>query len=312
MTTIVQTNSPTSADAPPTTQALTVTPVRRAAATRNWALISGLIMFGFVALIGVLGPLFWNTKLARVGSGAIILPPVWLEGGQAAHPLGTDASGRDMLALIIVGIPAALEVGFIAAGIGTALSIILGFTAGFMGGVVDLVIRTLADIAVTIPVLAVLIVLSVYVRVSSVELMAFLLAAFSWPGPTRVVRSQVLTMRERGYVRMARVSGSSTFDIMFREMLPNLLPYLAASLTGAVSGSILAATGLEALGLGPSRIPTLGTNIYNAINASALSRGLWWWWGFPILTLMLIFISLFLISLGLDVIANPRRKGNST
>jgi len=196
MTTIVQTNSPTSADAPPTTQALTVTPVRRAAATRNWALISGLIMFGFVALIGVLGPLFWNTKLARVGSGAIILPPVWLEGGQAAHPLGTDASGRDMLALIIVGIPAALEVGFIAAGIGTALSIILGFTAGFMGGVVDLVIRTLADIAVTIPVLAVLIVLSVYVRVSSVELMAFLLAAFSWPGPTRVVRSQVLTMRE--------------------------------------------------------------------------------------------------------------------
>ncbi len=292
--------------------ALTPVPALRLPKNRNFPLMIGLSMLALVALIGFAGPLFWNTKLARIGTGPLILPPAWIEGGQAAHPLGTDAGGRDMLALIIVGIPMAFEVGIIAAGTGTLISVLLGFTAGFLGGAVDAVIRTISDIAVTIPALAVLIVLSVYVRLNSVELMALLLAAFSWPGPTRIVRSQVLTMRERGYVRMARLSGASTFSIMFREMLPNLLPYLAAALTGGISGSILAATGLEALGLGPTRIPTLGTNIYSAINASALSRGLWWWWGFPIITLMIIFIGLFLTSLGLDVIANPRRRGNRT
>ncbi len=287
-------------------------PVIRVRKQRNTVLIVGVSMLLCVALFGILGPLFWNVKLARIASGPLVLPPMWQDGGQAAHPLGTDAGGRDMLALIIVGIPTAFEVGLIAAGFGTLLSILLGFTAGFLGGAVDTVIRTVSDVVVTIPALAVLIVLSVYVRFGTVELMAFLLAAFAWPGPTRIVRSQVLTMRERGYVRMARVSGASTFDIMFREMMPNLLPYLASALTAGISGAILAETGLEALGLGPTRIPTLGTNIYNALNSSALSRGLWWWWGFPILILMLIFISLFLITLGLDEIANPRRKGMKT
>jgi peptide/nickel transport system permease protein len=116
-------------------------------------------------------------------------------------------------------------------------------------------------------------------------------------------------MRERGYVQMARLSGASTFSIMFKEMMPNLLPYLAASFTGNVSGSILAATGLEALGLGPTRIPTLGMTVFYAIRGAALIRGMWWWWGFPILMLIVIFSALFLMTVGLDEIANPRLRG---
>jgi peptide/nickel transport system permease protein len=96
---------------------------------------------------------------------------------------------------------------------------------------------------------------------------------------------------------------------MFREMMPNLLPYLAATFTGAVSASILAATGLEILGLGPTRIPTLGMVINNALRASAILRGMWWWWGLPIIMLILIFVSLFLMTIGLDEIANPRLRG---
>jgi peptide/nickel transport system permease protein len=213
-----------------------------------------------------------------------------------------------MLALLIAGLPNTLRIGLMAAAIGLFVGIILGFTAGFMGGWVDNVIRTLADSIITIPSLAVLIVISAYVRQITVENMALLLALFAWPGPTRVIRAQVLSMRERGYVRVARLSCSSTPGIMFKELMPNLLPFLAASFTGSVSANILAATGLEALGLGPTRVPTLGMAIFYAIRASAIIRGMWWWWGFPILILILIFSSLFLLTLGMDEVANPRLR----
>ncbi|RLT34317.1 MAG: ABC transporter permease [Chloroflexi bacterium] len=225
------------------------------------------------------------------------------------HPLGTESNGRDMLAVLIVGAPRSLRIGLIAAGIGMLVGILLGFTAGFMGGWVDNVIRTLSDSVITIPSLAVLIVISAYVRSVSVENMALLLALFAWPGPTRLIRAQVLTMRERGYVQMARLSGASRFDIMFKEMMPNLLPYLAASFTGNVSGAILAATGLEALGLGPTRVPTLGMTIFYAIRAAAILREMWWWFAIPIALLVVIFTGLFLMTVGLDEIANPRLRG---
>ena len=268
-----------------------------------------------MALLGVVGPLFWDTSLARVASSPLNLPPAFAKVSpifpppDPAHPLGTESNGRDMLAVLIVGAPRSLRIGLIAAGIGMGVGILLGFTAGFVGGWLDNVIRTFADAFITIPALAVLIVISAYVRQIGVENMALLLAAFAWPGPTRLIRSQVLSMREQGYVLMARLSRASTFSIMFKEMMPNMLPYLAASLTGNVSGAILAATGLEALGLGPTRIPTLGMTIFYAIRAAAIIRGMWWWWGVPIAALVVIFAGLFLMTIGLDEIANPRLRG---
>lgn len=232
--------------------------------------------------------------------------------GDPAHPLGTDNSGRDILAVLIVGAPASLRVGVIAASVGMLIGVTLGFTAGFLGGWVDAVIRTISDVAFTIPSLAVLLVISAYLRRIDLDTMALLLALFAWPGPTRLIRAQVLTLRERGYVRMAQLSGVSTFGIIFKEMLPNLLPYLAASLAGNISGAILAAASLEALGLGPTRYPTLGTTMFHALKATAIMRGMWWWWGFPVLTLVFIFTGLFQLATGLDEIANPRLRGTQS
>lgn len=229
--------------------------------------------------------------------------PTW------AHPLGTESSGRDMLAVLLVGAPRSLRIGLIAASIGMAIGVILGFTAGYLGGWVDSIIRTISDAVIVIPALAVLIVIGAYVKVLQIENMALLLALFAWPGPTRLIRAQVLSMRERGYVQMARISGASSFHIMFLEMMPNMLPYIAASFTGNVSAAILAATGLEVLGLGPTRIPTLGMTIYYAISAAAILRGMWWWWGVPIVALVIVFSGLFLMTVGLDEIANPRLRG---
>jgi peptide/nickel transport system permease protein len=279
----------------------------------NGKFLVGSAVLLLLILLGLIGPLVWDTDLALVASSPTNLPPMWVkEGpkpGQVAHPLGTESNGRDMLAVVIVGAPASLQVGFAAAGIGMLAAVILGSMAGYFGGKVDDVIRTLADSWIIVPPLAVLVVLSAYVRMVDLNTMSFVLAIFAWPGPTRLIRSQVLTLRERGYVRMALLSGVPALEIMIVEMVPNMLPWLAASFTGNVSGAILAAASLEALGLGPTRLPTLGMTIYHAINSSAIIRGMWWWWGVPIVVLIVIFTSLFLITVGLDEIANPRLRG---
>lgn len=275
----------------------------------NGKLITGLVIIVLIALLGVFGELFWDLRLARVGTSPQDLPPAFVPGGTWDHPLGTENSGRDMMAVLMVGAPRSLRIGLIAATIGMVVGVVLGCLAGFLGGTVDRVILLFSDAWITIPSLVVLITISAYVRQISAETMAFLIAMFAWPGPTRLIRAQVLTLRERGYIRMARLSGATTFDVIFREMMPNMLPYIAASFTGNVSGAILASTGLEALGLGPTRIPTLGMTIYYANQASAVIRGMWWWWGFPIILMALIFSSLFLIATGLDEVANPRLRG---
>lgn len=283
----------------------------------NPKFLAGGAMVLAVLLLGLLGPLFWDTKLARVGSAELNLPPMGItievDGveyvGTAKNPLGTESNGRDILASIILGAPMSLQIGVLAAVIGMSIGVVLGCTAGYLGGWVDNVIRTLADAWITIPALTVLITMAAYVRQIELSTMAMILAVFAWPAPTRLMRAQVLTLRERGYVRMAQLSGVPPLKIMIQEMVPNMLPWMAASLSGNISANILAASSLEALGLGPTRIPTLGMTIYYAIRAAAILRGMWWWWGFPILILMIIFGGLFLIATGLDEIANPRLRG---
>ena len=279
----------------------------------NWKLILGTSIVFLIILLGIVGRLLWNTDLVYVGKSPLNLPPVGFENsrgqsGSWEHPLGTENSGRDMLALIIIGAPNSLLVGFVAATIGIGIGIFLGFLSGFMGGISDDLVRLVAGITITIPALLVLIIIQSLMEQISLVTMSTLLAIFAWPGPTLVIRGQVLSMRESGYVQMARLSGVSISSIMFKEIMPNLLPYLAASFIGQVSGSILAAVGLETLGLGPQRIPTLGGTLYFALEAAALLRNMWWWLGIPIFILSLIFIGLLLINLGLDEVANPRLR----
>lgn len=280
----------------------------------NGKLISGALIIATILLLGILGRLFWNTDLAYSGKSPLNLPPVGFvnsltgQVGTWEHPLGTENSGRDMLALLILGAPNSFLVGVIAAAVGMSVGIFLGFSAGFIGGWVDDFVRLISDVAVTIPALMVLIVIQSLLRQVELTTMALLIALFAWPSPTRLIRAQVLSMRESGYVQMAKLSGASTFAIMFKEILPNLIPYLFASFIGNATGAILAAVGLETLGLGPQRVPTLGGTIYFALSAAALLRNMWWWWALPTLLLALMFIGLLLINLGFDEIANPRLR----
>ena len=224
-------------------------------------------------------------------------------------PLGSDDQGRDMLAVLVAGVPLTLRVGFIAGSVGLFIGIVLGFLSGYQGGVVDTVIRMVVDTLLTVPGLLVLIIIANSIRgVIDSNLMALDVASLAWMHPTRTIRAQVLSFRERAYVHMAKLSGMSGMEIIVRELVPNLLPYLAASFVGAVAGAVLASIGLEALGLGPQNEPTIGMTIYWAISFNAMLRGLWWWWVPPIAIIVVLFMGLFLVSSGLDEAANPRRR----
>lgn len=268
----------------------------------NGNLVAGLVMLGLILLLALIGPHLVNPHLAAVGS----VKPSQLPSAQ--NLLGTDSQGRDMLTIMVLGTPQTLKIGLIAGVVGLGVGLVLGLVSGFYGGAPDAAIRVIADSLMTVPSLAIMVIIAASVGHMTVELMGLTVAALAWMHPTRAIRSQVLTNRERSYVSVARANGESEWGILFREVMPNLVPYIAASFVGAVSGAILAAVGLEAIGLGPNDVVTLGTTIYWSEKFSAVLRGQWWWWGPPILAISFIFVGLFLTSSGLDRIANPKLR----
>jgi peptide/nickel transport system permease protein len=270
---------------------------------RNGTLLTGLVLLLVILALWLYGFLTVDLAKAAPLSAGPDMPP------SAEYPLGTDSAGRQMLPVMVAGTPTTLQIGLIAGALGLLVGTVLGFSAGYFGGAVDAIIRTLADVALTVPALAVLVVIaSVITKTLSPEILALIIASLAWMWPTRTIRSQVLSMRERAYVEVARLSGLNDFEIIFKELVPNLLPYLAASFVGAVGAAVLAAIGLEALGLGPQSEPTLGMTIYWARYYNALPRGMWWWWAPPVVVITLLFVALFMVSAGLDAIANPRAR----
>lgn len=266
-------------------------------------LLAGLLLMAAILLVGPVGAFFVDTDQAKVGSAMPDLPP------SSEYPLGTDTVGRNMLAIIVAGTPKTLWIGFVAGAIGLGVGIILGFTAGYAGGLIDNLIKGSADVLLTVPGLLFLVVIATAVKGAvSVTMLALVVASLSWMWPTRTIRAQVLSLRERDFVMVARLSGMNGLEIIFRELVPNLLPYLAASFVTAVGVAILATIGLEALGLGPQNEPTLGMTIYWALYYTSVLRGMWWWWAPPIVMIILTFMGLFLMTMGLDQIANPKLR----
>jgi peptide/nickel transport system permease protein len=270
---------------------------------RNPSLAVGAGLLGVLIVFLLVGRFLIDPEDARPLSAPALRPPSWL------YPFGTDRQGRDLFAAMVVGTPLTLRIGFIAGILGVAIGTVLAFVAGFYRGAVDTIIRGVADIGLTVPGLLILIIIAVSVRGGlTVNQMALVVASLAWLNPTRTIRSQVLTLRERGYVEVARLSGMTGPEIIFFEMIPNLLPYLAATLVNAVSAAILASIGLEVLGLGPLEAPTLGMTLYWVNFNAAIINGWWWWWTAPIAIILLVFLGLFFMTVGLDEIANPRLR----
>jgi peptide/nickel transport system permease protein len=270
---------------------------------RNPNLVIGLLLLLSLILFSVIGGLVYDTNRARALSVVPEMPP------SLEYPFGSDSQGRDLFAVMVLGTPLTLRIGLLAGLIGVSIGTVLAFVAAYYGGIVDVLIRGAVDVLLTVPALMLLVILAVVVRNSlTVNQMALVVASLAWLWPTRTMRAQALSLRERAYVQIARLSGVSGPEIIVKEMLPNLLPYIGASLVGSTAAAVLASIGLEAIGLGPMEAPTIGMTIYWVIYHSALLHGLWWWFTPPIVIIVILFLGLFCLSSGLDEIANPRLR----
>jgi len=268
-------------------------------------LTAGVGLLVLIALFALLGPFVVNVDLAQIGAAMPRQRP------SAQYLLGTDVQGRDILATLVLATPQTLKIGFFAGVMGLGLGTTLGLLAGYFRGWTDTVIRTIADVVMTIPGIAVLVLVATNVRSMTVALMAVIVAGLAWMYPTRTIRAQTLSMRERPYVDIARLNGVGGMQLVFTEIFPNLLPYIAASFVTAVSSAMLATIGLEALGLGPQNELTLGMMIFWAQYYGAILRNLWWWWVPPVAMMALIFIGLLMTSTGMDRLVNRRLRVES-
>ncbi len=270
---------------------------------RNPSLGVGLGLIVLLLLFASAGRLFVDVDDARPLSAPTGEPPSW------SHLFGTDDQGRDLLAAMVAGVPLTLWVGVLAGCVAVGVGVLLGVLAGYAGGRTDAIVTGVTDTLLAVPSLLVLVTVASSVSETiTVNLMALIVASLAWMRPTRAIRSQVLSMRELPYVQIAKLNGMGALGIAAREIVPNLLPYIAASFVSAVSAAVLAAIGLETLGLGPQGVPTIGMTIHRALVFSAMIRGMWWWWCAPIAFLVTLFVALYLVSTGLDGWANPRLR----
>jgi peptide/nickel transport system permease protein len=225
-----------------------------------------------------------------------------------SHWLGTDRYGRDILVMSLTGLSASLQVGLIAGLISTAIGVIVAFVGGYKGGTWDSTLRTVTDMFLVIPSLPLLLVLSAYVRRVSLVQVGVMLAIFSWAFAARTMRAHVLSLRSRPYVDLARINDASDMEIIFQELLPNLLPYIGVGFANAAINSIFGLVALEVIGLGPAGVIDLGMMINFSINWGAMSLGAWPLFMAPITLLSLLFMAQQLVNIGLEEVYNPRLR----
>lgn len=213
-----------------------------------------LIAFGLLLLMAlgaVCAPLLSPADPGRLD------PAGGLEGPSIAHPLGQDKLGRDVLAGILYGARVSLTVGFIVVGVSLVIGSAVGFISGYSGGWPDEVVMRLVDVLLAFPGILLAIALAGILG-PSVGNVVFALCVLGWVGFARLVRGEVMAIKEREYVTAARVLGASTVRIALRHILPNLVGPLAVQATFAVAVTILAESSLSFLGLGPQDVPTWG------------------------------------------------------
>jgi len=268
---------------------------------RSPKLLAGTSILTFFVFFAVLGSTLYTVDPTKPEFESLETPSF-------DHPLGTDILGRDLFAQLIHGTGYSLKIGIIAALITIAVGVGVGGVGGYFGGMIDEILNLASNVVLTIPTIAFLIVIAAYFRVRSEWIIILLISSTSWGGMARSIRSQVLSLKTREFVDLAKLSGISRARILFFEVLPNMLSYLVMYLALSVAGAIGSEAGLSAIGLGPTAIVSLGMLLRWAIVWEAVRYGAWWWF-FPVgLTITLITLSLLLINDGLDQIYNPRAR----
>ncbi|MEM1509287.1 MAG: ABC transporter permease, partial [Thermofilaceae archaeon] len=191
--------------------------------------------------------------------------------------------------------------------IATVIAVLLGFVSAYKGGVIDHILRSFIDAFLVVPTWPIFVIIAAYVKILGITEISLLLALFSWGGAARIIRAQVLSLKEREFINLAKISGMRDLEIIIFEILPNFAPYIIISFTNTVMGAIFAETGLRLIGLGPPLLPTLGYLLNLTLGSGFLTIR-------PYVVaivsamLILIFLSLNLVNIGLEEEFNPRLK----
>lgn len=270
------------------------------------AAMGTLAFFGLVALFApLIAP---HRPLERLYQENGVLIAKWIEpsflGGQGDYILGTTAQGYDIFSQLVYGARPALIVGLVAAVMTVGIGTMVGLTAGYYGGHVDDLLMRLVDFVYGLPLLPTVIVL-VTLMGPGLDSIIFAFVLLQWRTSARVIRSQVLSLRERSFVKAAKVSGASNWRIISRHIAPNVLPMAFLYAAFAIAWAILTEAGVSFLGLGDPNSVSWGVMLQSARVYSAMVEGAWWWFVPPGLCIALVVISGFLIGRGYEEIVNP-------
>ncbi len=263
----------------------------------------GLIIVIIFMLIAALGPLVVTTPksdyLAR------------LQNPSLAHPLGTDYAGRDIFSMFILGTRAVLIVGLYAGVFAVAIASAVGITAGLLGGKVDEMLMILTNIVLTMPSFPVMMVLSMIINVNNNFLFGLVLSLWSWAALAKAIRTQVLTMRNKEFIEASRLMGVSTFNIITKDIFPNIVSFVTVNFISIMKGTIVTSVGLMVLGLVPFDGQHWGMMMQMAMSQTSLLYG-----GIqpivnfmtPVMGILLFQLGCYLFAMGIDEAMNPRLR----
>jgi peptide/nickel transport system permease protein len=299
----------------PVPQVVAHRPRRKFHLGRSKKMMVGLVILGIFVLFAIIGPIIAPYRPNALGPlvgppmhGSTI--PTQLPGSH--HLLGQTNIGGDVLSQLMAGTRPTILVSFLAGFIATALSIVIGISAGYLGGVIDEVLSLIANVFLVIPALPLLIAIGAFLgpaRTGNPLIVGIIIALTGWAWGARVLRAQSLSMRSRDFVEAARVSGESSWRIITTEIMPNLTPVIASSFLFTTLYAIGTYVGLGFLTVVNAGADyNWGTMLFDATSSSAVESGFWWWYIPPGIAIALLGTSLALINFGIDEFINPRLR----
>jgi len=227
----------------------------------------------------------------------------------ADHLLGTDANGQDVFWQATFAVRNSLIISLVSALVSRVIAILVGMVAGYKGGAIDRVLMFLGDSLLVIPLFLMFIMISMMVRDRmNLVVLGLMLAAFGWPWDARLIRSMVLSLRERDFTMTAILSGTGTVKLVLKEYIPFTLPLIFSTVINNISFAIGTEITLAILGLTNLNIPTLGTMLNWAYTSQSILLGRWWWILTPVCLSLFMFIALYWLSVSISEYLDPRTR----
>ena len=260
---------------------------------------ASLIIISILVILALFAPYLSPYDPFEINVNKILLPPSF------EHPLGTDLLGRDVLSRMIYASRISLEVSLVAVGISIGIGVFLGSLAGYSGGIIDQIISRFIDIMLCFPTIFLILAVIAYLEPSILTIM-IVIGATSWMGVARLVRAEMMSLKERDFVLIAKVYGAETFRIIFKHLLPNALPPIMVSASLGLGQAILIESALSFLGIGVQPpIPSWGNIL---IEGKETLEVAWWLSIFPGLAILITVLAFTLLGETLQEILNPKRE----